>query len=277
MTAPPRRRVWNWAWRWKKLRRNLARGAAGFAFFLLLLAISIVALLARFGSFLRRALLGVGPKGRGHRHRTNVPQPIRRTSGRPDRQVMMLDNGPVIGSPTDPLRSIMALGQSDPPDCAEPAPEDREALKEAALSAVQANLELCRTPMAAIAVAENAHNREELHWDGLEAVFARLVQLDTDANALRELMEVCSFQWVYEMPASNRIIRLIENPETGAMRWRHKAAHMIEFEFSGTRQQAGILPDRQMHQSTTNVQTFYNQHGRFIHWQRALTPHRRSF
>lgn len=275
MSTPPQRRVWNWPWRLRRLRQDVSRGLAAFAMFLVVIVVSIIGVLSRLSFFVRRRVLGLRPHNLGKHRRTIATLPAQGRTGRPRRQVLLLDNGRRSATIADPH----ATGTRSPPhpimETADLSPADRAAIVAAANAAIHANLSMCLSPAAAIAVADDAHGRAELYWDGLEAIFGRLAQLDTSASDIRELMMVCSFEWVYEMPTETRIIRLIENPDTGAMRWRHKAVHLIEFEFSGTRQEARILPKSQLHLSRDKVQTFFNQSGRFVHWKRKIEPYRR--
>ncbi len=276
MSAPRQRRVWNWGWRFKRFRKDLARRAAGFSMFLLLVVASIMGMFAWLSFYIRRRLLGLRPKDPRSHPRTIAMLPAHGATGRPRKHVLLLDNGRRSATLVDPLRGYPNADSQGPERKLDLSRQDRQAIEETANAAVQANLSFCLSPTAAIAVADDAHQRSQLYWDGLESVLARLVQLITNEDDIRALMELCNFEWLYEMPVSVRVIRLIEDPGTGAMRWRHNAVHLIEFEFSGTQHEARILPPRQLHLSCTQIQTFFDKGGRFVHWKRKFVPYRRS-
>lgn len=258
----PLRRSWNWPRLFRRFRQDAVSTLSSAAFFCILLIVAVVTGIGRATLRLRRRVFGWPSQ----EARTIAPVPTTRASGISRRHVLVLDNSPASSAPTE---SGAAASQHHYRSTA-----DEQSAKEAANATVLANLNLCLSPPAILAVAEDAVARSALYWHGLESVFARLIQVEGKLDDVCDLMTICHFDWLYTKPVKRRVIRLIGDSRVGGMRWQHMSKQLICFEFDGVRKHPELHPAHKLFFSSTQLRIFFDAQGRFVHWDRPYVGKR---
>ena len=218
----PLRRSWNWPRLFRRFRQDAVSTLSSAAFFCILLIVAMVTGIGRATLRLRRRVFGWPSQ----EARTIAPVRTTRASGISRRHLLVLDSSPASSALTE---SGAAASQHHYRSTA-----DEQSAKEAANATVLANLNLCLSPPAILAVAEDAVARSALYWHGLESVLARLIQVEGKLDDVCDLMTICHFEWLYTKPLKRRVIRLIGDSSAGGMRWQHmsKTADLFRIRWS---------------------------------------------
>jgi hypothetical protein len=258
----PLRRSWNWARLFRRFRQDALSALSSAVFLCVLMIFALIAGLGRATWRLRRRMLGWPAQG----ERTMASFAPTGPAANPRRNVLILDS--TAARTASANSDTVASQEHQRPNVGE-ATE-----KEAANAAVLANLNISLSPPAVLAVAEDAVARRALYWEGLESVFARLIQVDGRMDDVYDLMTICYFEWLYSKPVKRRVIRLIETSQPGAMRWQHMVRHLICFEFDGDSEHPELHPAHKLYFSKSRVRMFFDAEGRFVHWDRPYVGRR---
>lgn len=149
--------------------------------------------------------------------------------------------------------------------------------RDLANATVCANLNLCLSPPAVLAVAEDAIIRRTLYWEGLESVVARLIHVEGRMEDVYDLMTMSRYEWLYTKPVKRRVIRLIETSQPGALRWQHMVRHLICFEFDGASDHPELQPIYKPYFCKSRVRMFFDADGLLVHWDRPYVGRRSMF
>ena len=261
----PLRRNWNWARLFRRFRQDTLNALSSAAFFCVLMVFAVIAGLGRATWRLRRRMLGWPAEGQ----RTMAAVAPSRTQDDSRRRVLILDNTTAEGASV----STGSVAAHDPPRSSAAEATARDL----ANATVCANLNLCLSPPAVLAVAEDAIARRTLHWEGLESVVARLIQVEGRMEDIYDLMTMCSYEWLYTKPVKRRVIRLIETSQPGALRWQHMVRHLICFEFDGASEHPELQPLYKPYFSKSRVRMFFDADGLLVHWDRPYVGRRSIF
>lgn len=261
------RRSWNWPRVLRKCRSGLVAVLASLPLLIFVGIIYVLMAMEHLVNLVYRRIFGSRPAEGAHTRAHLVSQ----QTGPSHKRVAVLHPG-VAGHPVASTSRIAETAENQ-----RASAESVERAREAANRSVLANLELCLSPAAVQAVAEAALDRRELYWPALEGAFARLVDLDATAGDVRELMRICRYEWLYEMPMEpRRIIRLSESPRSGRVRWRHAATHLICFEYDGGLEFGELLPPVENRFARNQIRMLFNSRGHLVHWERPFVSRRRG-
>ncbi len=258
----PLRRNWNWARLFRRFRQDALSALSSATFLCVLMVFAVIAGLGRATWRLRWRMLGWPAQ----RRRTMASVALSRPQEEPHRHVLILDDTTASAN-----SGTVASHEQQRPNAGGATARDL------ANAAVFANLNLCQSPPAVLAVAEEAVARHKLYWEGLESVFARLIQVEGRMEDAYDLMTICCFEWLYTKPVKRRVIRLIEPSQPGALRWQHMVRHLICFEFDGATNHSELHPAPKPHFSKSLVRMFFDADGRLVHWDRPYVRRRSMF
>ncbi len=147
------------------------------------------------------------------------------------------------------------------------AQETAAEIKASAIAAVRSNLALCRSPSAVIAVAEETAGRNGLYWPAIEIILSRLIELGADAEDVRDVLGLCHYDWLFEMPTHKRVIRLLDDRGFRATSWQHFATRVICFECESADWQH--YPPDVSSFSAGRINAYFGVDGRFLEWSRV--------
>ncbi len=143
-------------------------------------------------------------------------------------------------------------------------------------SVIASNLQLCRSPAAIAVIVEEAIYRRELHWRTLEVVFARFIDVNASSDAVRSLMRICAYEWLYEMQIEpRRFIRLKPQTDRGRLLWHHAATRLICFEFNDETSHQELLPTFDGLISQDRIFFYFDRDDQLVGWERPRRTRRR--